>query len=377
MNPSPTDPASLERLVATVFRADVRAQSAYHVPDAAGMVKLDAMENPYPLPAALRQELALRLADVALNRYPVPSYLALKEAICREQQVPPGYDVLLGNGSDELISIIATACAGAGRKVLAPEPGFVMYAASARLAGLDYVGVPLRADFTLDLPAMLAALAQHRPAVTYLAYPNNPTGTLFDAQQVLQIVAAAAPFGIVVVDEAYGPFAPHSLMDQLPRFNNMVLMRTVSKLGLAGIRLGYMAAAPALLRQFDKVRPPYNINVLTETAALFMLEHLDVLQAQAARLRAARAELASRMAQLPGVDVFPSAANFVLIRVPDADKVFAALAARKVLVKNAGRMHGLLQNCLRITVGAEHENLLLLAALAEALQVSPSAPINP
>ncbi|EJN03364.1 histidinol-phosphate transaminase [Herbaspirillum sp. YR522] len=374
MNPSPTDPACLDPLVATVIRADVRAQSAYHVPDAAGMVKLDAMENPYPLPAQLRQELALRLADVALNRYPVPSYLALKQAICREQQVPSGYDVLLGNGSDELISIISTACAGDGRKVLAPEPGFVMYAASARLAGLEYVGVPLRADFTLDLPAMLAALAQHRPAVTYLAYPNNPTGTLFDAQQVLQIVAAAAPFGIVVVDEAYGPFAPHSLMPALPRFNNLVLMRTVSKLGLAGIRLGYMAAAPALLRQFDKVRPPYNINVLTETAALFMLEHLDVLQEQAARLRVARAELSSRLAQLGGVEVFPSAANFVLIRVPDADKVFAALVARKVLVKNAGRMHGLLQNCLRITVGTEHENLLLLAALAEALQVSSSAP---
>lgn len=374
MNRSPTDADPLAPLIASVIRADVRAQSAYHVPDAAGMVKLDAMENPYTLPPALRQQLALRLAEVELNRYPVPSYSALKQAICREQQVPQGYDVLLGNGSDELISIISTACAGAGRKVLAPEPGFVMYAVSARLAGLDYVGVPLRADFTLDLPAMLAALEQHRPAVTYLAYPNNPTGTLFDAQEVLQIVAAAAPFGLVVVDEAYGPFAPHSLMDQLPRFNNLVLMRTVSKLGLAGLRLGYMSAAPALLREFDKVRPPYNINVLTEAAALFMLDHLDVLQAQAAELRDARTGLSARLAGLPGVEVFPSAANFVLIRVPDADKVFAALAARKVLVKNAGRMHGLLQNCLRITVGAEHENAQLLAALAEALQASSSTP---
>jgi histidinol-phosphate aminotransferase len=374
MNRSAADADALDPLIASVIRADVRVQSAYHVPDAAGMVKLDAMENPYPLPPALRQQLAQRLAEVELNRYPVPSYLALKQAICARQQVPPGYDVLLGNGSDELISIISTACAGQGRKVLAPEPGFVMYAASAGLAGLDYVGVALRPDFTLDLPAMLAALQEHRPAVTYLAYPNNPTGTLFDAQQVLQIVAAAAPFGIVVVDEAYGPFSPHSLMSELPRFNNLVLMRTVSKLGLAGIRLGYMSAAPALLRQFDKVRPPYNINVLTEAAALFMLEHLDVLEAQAARLRTARATLSADLARLPGVEVFPSAANFVLIRVPDADKVFTALTRRRVLVKNAGRMHGLLQNCLRITVGTEHENLLLLTALAEALQVPSSAP---
>jgi histidinol-phosphate aminotransferase len=383
MNKSPADLSSssiastealiggvVDGVVDGVIRADVRALSAYAVPSAEGMLKLDAMENPHQLPPALREALGRHLAQVDLNRYPVPSYTRLRQMICTQFGVPEGFDVLLGNGSDELISMISTACSGAGRKVLAPEPGFVMYAVSARFAGLEFVGVPLREDFTLDLPAMLAAMETHRPVVTYLPYPNNPTGTLFDAAEIEQIIRAAEPFGIVVLDEAYQPFALHSMMPQLPHFNNLVVMRTVSKLGLAGIRLGYMSAAPALLREFDKVRPPYNINVLTEAAAEFVLQHAAVLDQQAAGLRSARSALLAQLQALPQVQSFPSAANFVLIRVPDADKVFAALLRHKVLVKNAGKMHPLLRNCLRITVSTEQENAAFLDALKAALSES-------
>lgn len=359
-------------LVERIIRADVRAQTAYAVPDAAGLVKLDAMENPYALPQALREELGQRLAAVALNRYPVPSYTSLKQQLCRTLAVPDGFDVLLGNGSDELISIIAVACAQAGAKVLAPEPGFVMYQASARLAGLDYIGVPLRADFTLDRAAMLAAIALHRPAVTYLAYPNNPTGTLYETADIEAVLQAVGGSGIVVVDEAYQPFAQASFMARLPEFDNLVVMRTVSKLGLAGIRLGYMAASAALLQEFDKVRPPYNINVLTQTAAEFVLQHHPELERQAAALRASRADLAAALRRLDGVEVYPSAANFLLIRLANADKVFAGLLQRKVLVKNAGKMHPSLQNCLRVNVSTPEENTLFLAALTETLQA-----INP
>ncbi|EIJ46481.1 histidinol-phosphate aminotransferase 1 protein [Herbaspirillum sp. GW103] len=358
----------MDDLVANVIRPLVRGWQSYHVPSAEGMVKLDAMENPYLLPPALRDELAQRLAALALNRYPVPSYTRLKAAICAQLGVPEGYDVLLGNGSDELITMLCVACAMPGRTVLAPEPGFVMYGISAKMAGLDYVGVPLRADLTLDLPAMLAAIEQHKPVITWLGYPNNPTGTLYPMAEVLRIIEAAAPYGLVVVDEAYQPFAVSTLMPALPQHNNLIVMRTVSKLGLAGIRLGYLSAAPALLRELDKVRPPYNVNVLTEAAALLVLEHLPVLEAQAAQLREARGALAARLAALEGVEVFASAANFILIRVPDADKVSAALLARRVLVKNAGRMHVLLRNCLRITVSSDEENRIFLTALKEALR---------
>ncbi len=354
-------------LVERIIRADVRAQTSYLVPDAHGLLKLDAMENPYILPAALREQLGQRLAAVALNRYPVPSYTHLKQQICQHLGVPAGFDVLLGNGSDELISILSVACAQPGAKVLAPEPGFVMYQVSARLAGLDYVGVPLRADFTLDLSAMLAAIAQHRPAIVYLAYPNNPTGTLYQAADIEAVLRAVGEDGIVVVDEAYQPFAQASFMSRLAEFANLVVMRTVSKLGLAGIRLGYMAASAVLLQEFDKVRPPYNINVLTQAAAEFVLEHHHELERQAAALRASRSDLVAALERIDGIEVFPSAANFLLIRLANADKVFAGLLQRKVLVKNAGKMHPALQNCLRVNVSTPEENTLFLAALRETL----------
>ena len=357
-------------LIERIIRADVRAQSAYAVPDASGLIKLDAMENPYTLSPGLREELGRKLAAVALNRYPVPSYVHLKQQICRHLGVPAGFEVMLGNGSDELISILSLACAQPGAKVLAPEPGFVMYQLSTRLAGLDYVGVPLRADFTLDRAAMLAAIAEHRPVITYLAYPNNPTGTLYEAADVEAILRAVGDSGIVVLDEANQPFAQESFMPRLAEFENLVVMRTVSKLGLAGIRLGYMSANTALLQEFDKVRPPYNINVLTQAAAEFILDHSAELERQAGALRTARAALADALAELDGVEVFPSAANFLLIRLANADKVFAGLLQRRVLVKNAGKMHPLLENCLRVTVSTPEENATFLAALKETVQVT-------
>lgn len=357
-------------LIENIIRSDVRALSAYHVPDSAGFVKLDAMENPYTLPDALKQELAQRLAAVALNRYPVPSYSHLKTAISRQLGVPAGFDVVLGNGSDELISMVSVACARPGAKVLAPVPGFVMYAMSARFAGLEFVGVPLRPDFTLDVAAMLSAIAEHRPAIIYLAYPNNPTGTLFEVAEIEAILHAVGDTGVVIVDEAYQPFAQTSFMPRLAEFANLVVMRTVSKLGLAGIRLGYMSGSAVLMQEFEKVRPPYNINVLTQAAAEFVLEHVDILDSQAAELRSQRSELSAVLTSLPGVQVFPSAANFVLIRVAKAEQVFAKLLEQKILVKNVGKMHTLLENCLRITVSTPQENALFLAAFIAALQAS-------
>ncbi len=358
-------------LIETIIRPEIRALSPYHVQPADGFVKLDAMENPYQLPEALRAQLGVRLAEVAMNRYPVPSYTALKKSICSKLGVPDGFDIVLGNGSDELISMVSVACARPGAKVLAPVPGFVMYAMSAQLAGLEFIGVPLRPDLTLDLPAMLEAIVQHRPAITYLAYPNNPTGTLFEAAEITTILQAVGDSGVVIVDEAYQPFAQASFMPRLAEFDNLLVMRTVSKLGLAGIRLGYMAASQALLTEFDKVRPPYNINVLTQAAAEFVLEHADILDQQAASLREQRASLAGSLAALPGVTVFPSAANFLLIRVHgaavNADTVFTNLLSRKVLVKNVGKMHPLLQDCLRITVSTPEENALFLSALTASL----------
>lgn len=353
--------------ITDIIRPEISSLAAYHVPDAAGLLKLDAMENPYLLPAEMQQALAQHLAQVALNRYPVPLYSSLKQLIAEKLGVPADREIVLGNGSDELIAMISVACAKPGAKVLAPVPGFVMYAMSAKFAGLEFVGVPLQADLTLDTAAMLAAIRTHRPAITYLAYPNNPTGTLYDADDIVAIAHAVGDSGVVVVDEAYQPFAPSSFMPRLAEFDNLVVMRTVSKLGLAGIRLGYMAGNNALMHEFEKVRPPYNINVLTQAAAEFVLQRVEVLDAQAAELREQRSQLAIALSALPGVQVFPSDANFLLIRVANAEQVFAKLLDHKILVKNVGKMHSLLENCLRITVSTQEENALFKAALAASL----------
>jgi histidinol-phosphate aminotransferase len=352
-----------------LIRPDVLAMAGYHVPPAAGLVKLDAMENPYVLPPELQRALAERLAAVAINRYPAPSYAGLKRLVREKLGVPAGAEVLLGNGSDELITMMSVATAKPGATVVAPAPSFVMYDLSTRLAGSTYVPVPLAADLSLDLPAMLAAIALHRPAIVWLAYPNNPTGNCFERADVEALLAAAP--GLVVLDEAYQPFALDTWMDALPRHDNLVVMRTVSKLGLAGIRIGYMAAAPHWIAEFDKVRPPYNVSVLDEAAAEFALEHLDVLLAQAARLREDRGTLAAALAAIPGVAVFPSRANFLLVRVADSAATAAGMRARGVLIKDVSRMHPLLAGCLRLTVGTPAENAAMLDALRGALAAHP------
>jgi len=350
------------------IRQDVQSMHAYAIQDSAGMVKLDAMENPHRLPPELQTALGERLGALALNRYPNGRVNDLRVALAQYAGMPAGCDIMLGNGSDELISLLAMACDVPGASILAPLPGFVMYAMSAQLQGLTFHGVPLTADFELDEAAMLAAIAEHKPSIVYLAYPNNPTGNLWNDAVIERIVLAqGAQGGLVVMDEAYQPFASHSYIDRMARHSHVLLMRTLSKFGLAGVRLGYMMGPQALVAEIDKVRPPYNISVLNCECALFALEHADVFAAQAKDLRAQRTRLQHELAALPGVTPFPSEANMILARVPDAATAFDGLKARGVLVKNVSKMHPLLSNCLRLTVGTAAENDQLLAALKASL----------
>jgi histidinol-phosphate aminotransferase len=350
------------------LRPDVQAMHAYAIQDCTGMVKLDAMENPYQLPPALQAELGQRLGALAVNRYPGARIDDLRAALARHVALPSGCALLLGNGSDELISLLALACAMPGASVLAPVPGFVMYAMSAQLQGLAFHGVPLTPDFELDEAAMLAAIAQHRPAITYLAYPNNPSANLWDDAVIERIILAVGEQGgLVVMDEAYQPFASKSYIDRMDRHGHVLLMRTLSKFGLAGVRLGYLMGPQALIEQLDKVRPPYNVSVLNCECALFALEHEAVFAAQALAIREQRAMLFEALADFPGVRAYPSDANMILLRVPDAQRSFNGLRQRKVLVKNVSPLHPLLANCLRLTVGTADENRLMLAALQESL----------
>lgn len=349
----------------SVIRDDVRAIEAYAVPSAVGFVKLDAMENPFSLPESLQQQLGERLGRQALNRYPLSDPRGFKERLAKVVGLPAGMQLMLGNGSDELIHLIILACARPNAVVLAPAPGFAMYQMSAQLDHCRYVGVPLKENFALDTEGMLQAIEQHRPAVVFIAYPNNPTGNLFE-RAAIEAVIRAAP-GLVVVDEAYLPFAQDTWMPWLKRTPNLLILRTLSKLGLAGIRLGYLAGDADWIEQLEKLRPPYNVNVLTLAAADLMLEHMSILDAQAASLRQERTRLQAQLQAMPGVRAFDSAANFILFRVAQADLVFAGLKQRGVLIKNLAAAHPLLAGCLRVTVGTAAENQTFIKALRAAL----------
>ncbi len=350
------------------IRQDVQSMHAYAIQDSVGMVKLDAMENPFRLPPELQKALGERLGALALNRYPDGRVNDLRSALAAHAGMPEGYDIMLGNGSDELISLLALACDVPGASVLAPVPGFVMYAMSAQLQGLDFHGVPLTVDFELDEAAMLDGIAAHKPSIVYLAYPNNPTGNLWNDESIEKIIIAqGAQGGLVVMDEAYQPFSSQTYLDRMAKHAHVLLMRTLSKFGLAGVRLGYMMGPKALIAEIDKVRPPYNISVLNYECGLFALSHADVFADQAKALRRQRDVLQRALAAFPGAQPFPSEANMILVRVENAAQTFDKLKAQGILVKNVSKLHPLLNNCLRLTVGTESENNQLLLALKDAL----------
>ncbi|MFO1325675.1 MAG: histidinol-phosphate transaminase [Burkholderiales bacterium] len=353
--------ADVAARVKATIRPKIRALNAYPVAKATGMIKLDAMENPYGLSGEARAEIAAAVANVRINRYPDGGGDEVKAALRASLALPDGVALILGNGSDELLQMLTAAVAKPGAVVLAPTPSFVLYRTIADLSNLRFVGVPLREDLTLDVDAMLAAIERERPALVWLACPNNPTGTLFGALDVERIIRATP--GLVAVDEAYYAFADASFLPRVLEFPNLIVVRTLSKVGMAGVRLGYAAAHPAWIAELDKVRPPYNVNSLTQAVVPVLLRHAPLLAEQAAAIRRERTRMAAALAALRGVTVFPSHANFLLVRVPDAPQWFATLREAGILVKNVDGWHPLLANCLRITIGTPAENNAVLEAL--------------
>lgn len=350
----------------SAIREDIRAIKAYPVLRVVGMVKLDAMENPYPLPGWLREQIGRTVQDAELNRYPDPEAPELKARLREVMNVPGGCDIILGNGSDEIIAMIIHAVSAPQAVVLAPSPSFFRYAMSSVIAKAKYVTVSIERDFSLDAGRMVAAMQEHRPAVVFISYPNNPTGNLFAEEAIVRVIEQAP--GLVVIDEAYQTFAKRSFMPRLAEFPNLMVMRTLSKLGLAGLRLGYAAARPEWIREIDKVRGPYNVGVLTQRVAVKILEHYGVLEEQARNVVVERGRLADALAALGGVVAYPSEANFILAQVPDAPRVFEGLKERGVLIRNLHGTHPLLDQCVRVTVGTPQENDTVLKALRQTIE---------
>jgi histidinol-phosphate aminotransferase len=353
-------------------REIIQQQSSYHVPQAGDYIKLDAMENPWPMPAAINQAWRDSLAALQLNRYPDPQAGEVVQRLRAVMDIPDTVAVMPGNGSDELIQVIMMALAGEDKTVLAPSPSFVMYEVLARACGLTYVDVPLKKNFTLDMTAMQEAIARHQPAVIFLASPNNPTGVAY-RQTEIEAILELAP-GLVVVDEAYQPFASNaggSYMSRIADYPDLIVMRTLSKVGLAGIRLGLIAGHVDWLTELDKLRLPYNINTLTQATALFALDHWSVFQQQIEMICVQRERVYNVLSAIPGVFAWPSETNFILFRLStrQAVEVHAQLLKQGIMIKCLHREGTALDNCLRVTIGREDENGAFLTALAALLEI--------
>ena len=340
------------------IRDDIKAMSAYRIADLPeGFIKLDAMESPYH-PFARFPELSnewLRLiAQAPIQLYPSPAASGLQETLRKAFDIPEAAAIALGNGSDELIQFMTLLVAQSGATMLAVEPSFVMYRHNAELYGMNYVGVPLNEDFTLDLPAVLSAIEKHQPALIFIAYPNNPTGVCFRREEVEAIIRAAQ--GIVVVDEAYGAFSCDSFLPQAGSVENLVVMRTISKIGFAGLRIGYAAGSPAVMGELAKILPPYNMNQLSLATAKFALQHHDAIQTTIDILKAERERVFNELSAIGRLKAFPSEANFITVRVPDADALFNTLKENRILIKKLHGTHPLLAQCVRITIGSPEQN---------------------
>ncbi|GAB4254523.1 MAG: histidinol-phosphate transaminase [Methylomicrobium sp.] len=354
-------------LITAIFRKEVLELSAYKVAESAGLIKLDAMENPYHWPESAVQAWLETIKTAEINRYPDPSAHRLCATLKDYARIPNDFDLLLGNGSDEIILLLMMALKP-GATVLSPSPGFVMYKQLSRSLGLGYVDIPLvPGTFDLDLQAMLLAIEKHKPALIFLAYPNNPTGNLFDESAIRDIIQAAP--GLVVIDEAYAPFTEASFIDSLGQYDNLLVMRTLSKLGLAGLRLGYIVGAPAFIDELNKIRLPYNINTLTQITAEFALIRADVFDRQTQQIRRERSRILETLSSLPPLEVYPSEANFILFRTPTntANTIYERLKSQGILIKNLSPQGELLQDCLRVTIGTPEENDAFLNALSNCL----------
>jgi len=350
-----------------LLREELANMQAYHVPDTTGLIKLDAMENPYVFPEELKAEWLSELKQLELNRYPSPQASELKKTFQQAYSLSPKLELMFGNGSDELIQLLIMAIVKPGATVLTVTPSFSMYKLISEYVGVDVVEVPLQQnDYALQMDVMLKEIETHQPALIFLACPNNPTGTLWPQEQIEEIIKQAP--GLVIIDEAYSPFASYSMMPLVERYSHAIMMRTVSKLGLAGLRLGWMLGDSKWMNELNKMRLPYNINALTQATANFAMRNIEVFDRQANELCNQREALAKALQDISNVQAFPSEANFILFKVlsGSADNVYKNLLDNKIIIKNVSG-NKLLENCLRVTVGTEQENQAFINALTSAL----------
>jgi histidinol-phosphate aminotransferase len=339
-------------------------QSGYVAPEVTGAIKMDANENPISLQEPLKRKLMEEMGRVDLNRYPEAGALKLRERFAQYYGVNKNM-IMLGNGSDELIQTLCLTLKGKINGVLVPVPAFSMYKIIAVNTGNKVVEVPLDKKFNLDSDAIMGRMKADFPALVFLSYPNAPTGNLFSRDRIEAVIKTTP--GIVVIDEAYASFSGRTLLPLLKKYDNVVFLNTLSKLGLASMRLGFLIGNPDIVDQLDKVRLPYNINSLSQIAANFFLDYQDEFSGQVAEIIKSREELYLGMKAITGIKVYPSRANFIFFSCSfDSNRIYNKLVAEGIIVKNLN-VPPLMPNCMRVTVGNRKENEAFLRALKRVI----------
>jgi histidinol-phosphate aminotransferase len=338
-----------------LVKKEVAGLRAYNAKEIPCRIKLDANESPYGFAEAVQSATGIRT-----NRYPDPEAKVLRQLIAKDLRVGPE-NILFGNGSDELIYYLITTFGG---PVLYPVPTFSMYGIIGQALGEETVAVPLDKEFDLDTDTFLAAVRKKKPKLVFLSSPNNPTGNCFSTDRILKVLEASK--GIVVVDEAYQPFSSETgMLPLLQDYRNLVIMRTLSKIGLAALRLGFMIADPEIIGEVNKVRLPFNLNSFSQALACAALKRKKEFRASIKTIVSERKRLLEEMERIEGVSPFPSEANFILFRVGDADSVYASLLRKGILVRN---LNNAVEGCLRVTVGTPKDNTAFLKTLKQIVR---------
>lgn len=345
-------------------REDLALRDGYHSPQLDVAVRLNTNEAPEPPPAGFRDALASALADIDWHRYPDRAARSLREAIAAHHGVT-AEQVFVANGSNEVLQTLCLTYGGPGRRVATFEPTYALHSHIAHLTSTEVVSGARAADFTLDLDEV-ARVAAADPAITFLCSPNNPTG-MIETEATVRAVADMAP-GLVVVDEAYGQFAPWSALELVGDEAPLVVTRTFSKTwSMAAARLGYLIGPSWLVAELSEVVLPYHLDAVKQVAGRLALDHVDAMHERVALLVSERGRVAAALAEL-GVHVWPSAANFILFRPTlPGDEVWRRLVDAGVLVRDTSSWPGL-EGCLRVTLGIPAEDDRFLSALRDILE---------
>jgi len=348
--------------ITDLIRSDVAELKPYIVHDVPHSMKMDANENPYEMPDNIRDEISQEIQRHHFNRYPDPSASELRNALASQLGVNPN-QMVIGNGSDELISYLISVFGGDGAGVIFPTPTFSIYGIFAKVWGTKTMGIPLSEDFALKQDEIISGMDSFKKSIVFISYPNNPTANCFSEQSIRDIIEHDSP-SIIVLDEAYSEFSGKTLLPLLTEYENLVILRTFSKaFGLAGLRIGYMIASEKIAEQIMKVKMVYNINSLSQKIALILLKHKDQMSGYIRQILLERERLIGGIDRIDGITRFHSDANFILFRTKnDAESLFANLLDNGILIRNLNE-NGLLKNCLRVTVGKPEENDAFLTTL--------------